>query len=369
MFGNVTTPAAIIDSKPREFVTASARVAGAVEAEWLQRDCPNALNFLRLAFAIVVLFAHSWAFGGFGTDPLGWLLWDIGDAAGSAVNGFFIISGFLITGSWLSGRGAESYLRARVARIWPAFAVAFVFSALVAALAAGDDWLRYLRSIPKQSWAVGIFTLNPFELERPLSFAGNPYPKTVNGPMWTIRVEFCCYMAVALAGSVGAFRRRWLVALFTLFAMAVAIYEHRYVPNAWLNWARFGVLFGAGSLFYLFRNRVPKSGWLALASLALLGTSRWVPLYVTVPLAGTYLIFYFAYAAPTWIKRIGAKNDISYGVYLYGGVLQQLYFCYAVKGWMPLNPWACFASVLPFCLAAGWLSWLFIEKPAKQWMR
>lgn len=340
-----------------------------IASGWLNRDEPNALNFLRLLFAMTVLFCHSWAFGKFPGNPLNLVLAPIGDAAGNAVNGFFIISGFLITGSWLSGRGAESYLRARVSRIWPAFAVAFVISAMIAALAAGDDWLRYLRSIPKQSWFVGIFTLNPFELERPLSFAQNPWPKTVNGPMWTIRIEFCCYMAVALAGSVGIIRRRWLVAAFTAFAMILARYEELFVPGAWQNWPRFAAFFGAGSLLYLYRQHIPKSAWLALACTASLFATRYLTPYITLPIAGTYLIFYFANSAPGWIKCIGARNDISYGVYLYGGPLQQLYFCYAAKALLPMNPWLCFATVLPVCLGLGWLSWLYVERPAKAWLR
>jgi len=91
--------------------------------------------------------------------------------------------------------------------------------------------------------------------------------------------------------------------------------------------------------------------------------------YFTLPLAGTYLIFYAAYSAPAWVKQIGAKNDISYGVYLYGGPLQQLYYAYAVKGVVPLNPWVNFAVVFPLTIALGWLSWLYVEKPAKSWMR
>ena len=230
-------------SKPQEASAAQNRSSVPIEAAtscWLDRNQPNALNFFRLVFALAVLFSHSWAFGKFTDNPLDRLLSATGDAAGNAVNGFFIISGFLITGSWLSGRSAESFLRARVARIWPAFAVAFLFSACIAALAARGNWLQYLHSIPKQSWFVGVFTLDPFVLERPLSFAQNPYPHTVNGPMWTIRIEFCCYIAVALAGAIGVFRRRWLVILFSIFVITLAGYEHSVTPDvAWQRWARF----------------------------------------------------------------------------------------------------------------------------------
>ncbi len=355
-----------------ETTTADAPVAVTKRAPspgWLERDQTNALNFLRLFFATTVLFSHCWAFGKFGPPPLSKLLAPIGDAAGNAVNGFFTISGFLIAGSWLSGRGADSYLRARVSRIWPGFAVAFIVSALIAALGAGDNWLQYLRSIPKQSWFVGIFTLDPFELERHLSFANNPYPKTVNGPMWTIRIEFCCYMAVALAGSVGVLRRRWLVALFTTFAMCLAAYEEKYVPGAWMRWARFASFFGAGTLLYLYRQYVPKSALLALICLGLPFATPFASLYFTLPIVGTYLIFYAAYSSPAWLKQIGARNDISYGVYLYGGPLQQLYYSYAVAGTLPMNPWICFAAVLPLSVGFGWLSWLYVEKPAKHWLR
>ena len=341
------------------------------DRSWLDRDQPNALNFIRLVCATIVLFTHSWAFGGFGGDPLGeYLITDIvGGTGGSAVNAFFIISGFLITGSWHSGRGAESFLRARVARIWPAFAAAFIVSALVAALAAGGEWARYLRSIPKQSWVVGIFTLDPSELERSLSFADNPYPRTVNGPMWTIRIEFCCYMAVALVGSVGFFRRRWLVILFAAFAICLAAFEQAFVSGAWTRWARFAAFFSAGSILYLFKDRIPRSAWIALACVAALFLCRYVSFYFIIPTAGTYLLFYAAYAAPDWMKAIGSKNDISYGLYLYGGVLQQLYYAFAIRGYLPINPWANFATVLPLCILLGWLSWLYIEKPAKAWMR
>jgi peptidoglycan/LPS O-acetylase OafA/YrhL len=317
-----------------------------------------------------VIFSHSWDLGGFGQNPLGRLLAAFGDPAGNAVNGFFAISGFLITRSWMTRRDADSYLRARIGRIWPGFAVAFVASALVAAIASRSDALRYLRSIPKQSWFVGIFTLDPFELDRTLSFAHNPYPKTVNGAMWTIQIEFCCYMAVALVGVIGVFRRRWLVALFFAFATSLAAWEQMALPDiAWLRWPRFAAFFSAGALLYLFRQDLPKSRWLALALIATLFTGKYVSLSLTLPLAGTYLIFYAAYSAPSWLKRIGAKNDISYGVYLYGFPLQQLYYSNAVRHILPMNPWACFVTVLPCSAAFGWISWLYIEKPAKDWLR
>lgn len=336
---------------------------------WLDRQQPNALNCFRLIFATAVLFDHNWTLGGFGHNPLSDLFSPIGGLGAAAVDGFFIISGFLIMGSWLSRRNAESFLRARVVRIWPAFAVAFIISALIAALGSGHQWLQYIRSIPGPSWLVGIFTLNQTELNRALSFAHNPYPTVVNGSMWTIQIEFICYLVVALVGSIGGFRRRWLVIIFTSFSICLAASEDRILPAAWMHWPRFASFFGAGALFYLFHMRIPKNGWLALGCVASLLTGRYFSHFFTMPIAGTYIILYAAYTAPDWIKRIGAKNDISYGLYLYAFPVQQFIFSQIGGSEWFNNPWFSFAIAFMCCLGFGWLSWLFVEKPSKAFMK
>ncbi|HVU32356.1 MAG TPA: acyltransferase [Opitutaceae bacterium] len=358
---------------PAAVGTASAKSAaqGRVPREaWLGRNQPNALNFLRLVFAAVVVFSHTWAFGGMGSDPAASIFSVYGGTAGIAVNGFFLISGFLIVGSWESRRSAEKYVQARVMRIWPAFAVAFVISALLTAASAGRDSWAYLRSIPLQSWCVGIFTLDPLPLNRALAFSHNPYPHTVNGPMWTIHIEFCCYLAVALAGSLGLFRRRTLILLFSALVTAFAVREQAVIPDlAWMRWARFASFFSAGAVFYLYRDTIIRSKWIALLAVALLCVPRLIPPTLSTPYAGGYLLFYFAFGAPAAIRAIGARNDISYGLYLYGGLVQQVLFAFIVAKSLHVNPYTVFAVSLALAIALGWASWLWIEKPAKKWSK
>ena len=339
---------------------------------WLDRSQPNALNLFRLLFALTVLFVHSWSFGrftphssSFGPFTLHPSL--LSSAAGHAVDAFFIISGFLITASWLSRSSADSYLRARILRIWPAFTLAFLLSALFTALAAGPDFFHYLRSIPKQSWLTGIFTLDPFELERPLAFPNNPMPHVVNGPLWTIRIEFAFYLAVALVGSLNLFRFRSLILTFTLASIVLATWEEAHVPFAWQRWARFASFFSAGSLFYLYRHQIPRSLPLAIASLLIALAPLFFPIssFLTLPFAGSYLLFYLAFSAPPALCQFGSHIDLSYGTYLYGGILQQVYFSLAPHP----SPWLCFLFTLPACLALAALSWFLVEKPAKLWFR
>jgi peptidoglycan/LPS O-acetylase OafA/YrhL len=68
--------------------------------------------------------------------------------------------------------------------------------------------------------------------------------------MWTIPIEFSCYIAVALAGAIGVLRKRWLVALFAALFISFAAYEQHILPDvAWLRWSRFASYFRACPVF------------------------------------------------------------------------------------------------------------------------
>lgn len=44
-------------------------------------------------------------------------------------------------------------------------------------------------------------------------FSRNPLAGLMNGPLWTIPMEAMCYAALAIAGAMGMFRRRWLATI------------------------------------------------------------------------------------------------------------------------------------------------------------
>ena len=89
----------------------------------------NALNAWRLALAAEVIFWHSFPIRGHipSIRAVLQLLLSVG------VDGFFAISGFLITASWLSNPRLRDYLVARALRILPGFYVCLVVTAFVIA--------------------------------------------------------------------------------------------------------------------------------------------------------------------------------------------------------------------------------------------
>ena len=90
----------------------------------------NNFDFLRLVLALTVIFSHSYIVAGkTNKEPLFRLTGGQVGAGGLAVTGFFILSGFLITKSWLHAAGLWDYLRHRVLRIYPGYLAAVGLSA------------------------------------------------------------------------------------------------------------------------------------------------------------------------------------------------------------------------------------------------
>ena len=337
----------------------------------------NAFGFLRLLFASLVIVAHTPALVD-GDEHRELVIRTIGGHltfGGLAVSGFFIISGFLITGSYLSSSGPMSYLRKRLARIYPEFLVMFVVCALlVRPLGGGAIGLSSLRSVAHELRLA--LTLQPPGTDG--AFAGLHYP-ALNGAVWTIPYEFKCYLLVLLLGFAGLLRRPWVPA----FGCAVCLFLAGLAPAAWLTmlsrlplaswwlgWAqeafRMTGLFLAGSTFYLIRRSVPLSRLLVAISAAGLLLCLIVHPLANIGLAlfGSYLIFAAAEAGSrTFLKRINNETDISYGLYLYAWPVEQLLIlAIGTSSLVALGSltWAIAAGL-------GWLSWTFVEKPVKRW--
>lgn len=86
----------------------------------------NALNALRLVLAAEVMLFHSWPVTGH-MPPKATLqlFFSVG------VDGFFAISGFLITRSWLTDPRVRDYVTARALRILPGFYICLIVTAFV----------------------------------------------------------------------------------------------------------------------------------------------------------------------------------------------------------------------------------------------
>jgi peptidoglycan/LPS O-acetylase OafA/YrhL len=180
----------------------------------------NNFDFLRFFFAVLVIFSHSFdMMGGKGANPLSRFTCGQIDAGSLAVDGFFIISGFLVAQSFINSRSVLDYFKRRILRIYPGFLAAAIVSL------AFFGWLgmhfspAYWQNVELRIFLERLPLLKPLWI--PATFHDSYWP-VVNGPIWTIQYEFVCYILIALLGLAGILRRRAF--LLILFASALVFH-------------------------------------------------------------------------------------------------------------------------------------------------
>ncbi len=328
---------------------------------------PNTFDFVRLVAALAVLVSHHYALYGL---PQPRIL-HAETLGGLGVMVFFSISGFLVARSWQADPNLTRFAVRRLLRIWPAFAVAILLTALVLGpLITSRSVHDYFAHPLLREYFHNLY----FDLRDrlPLEFDGSALPAAVNGSLWTIPLELQCYAGLALLGALGLARRRWLLPALT-GAAAVVVYLVLYPLYAGqrLQWSpesaylvHYGLYFFAGASFAVLQIDAQRSRlrWLLLLAWTVAGGclaagSPLLALWAAVPLTAVAV----GTASTPGLRRAGRWGDISYGLYIYAFPVQQtlLALLAGKLSWHVL-------LVLEVAITAilAWLSWHIIERRA-----
>jgi len=332
----------------------------------------NNIDFVRIFLALLVILSHSYALAlaTERTEPFNIL--SRGQATGGriAVDLFFILSGFLIAASYERSRSALSYLKKRVARIYPAF-ILLTLLTVVAILPLAHGRVAGATLSDRAMNLVGnTLVLRSFVADGAFPF--NPAQSQVNGSLWSIAFEFWCYIGVMLLGLTGLLRsKKFLLTAFIGSIVVSMLFAHFKwnISGAILGrilgyppfWARLLPMYLAGVVFYRFRQDIPFSPKLVVAALIAMVVAFRVPLgYAALfPIAGTYLVMCFSFAPSIKLHGAARYGDFSYGTYLYGFPIQQLILQAFAQ---PVAPLLLFACAAPATLVVAAMSWFTVEK-------
>lgn len=328
----------------------------------------NNFDFLRLFAALLVVFGHSLLV----TNSTSFINWGNGSfISDTGLNIFFIISGFLITQSWLSSHNFFVFFKKRFLRIYPAFLTTILFTVfLLGPLTTFFSISHYFSDPQTFNYLKNIFLftlLPPTSNVLPGVFVNNHFPLIVNGSLWTIPIEIGFYIFIAILGVFSLFKRKKLmVVLFaTFFISNVVFLTNRELGASlsfpYLDLIRLGAYFFAGVALYLYKDTLVMTNKLILVLfllyLTLIGGAYFsIASFLLLPL----FVISFAFAKIDFPKKFTAYGDFSYGIYLFAFPVQQT-LAHFSQGKFPLLIHFLLSVSISLLLAI--FSWNFIEKP------
>ncbi len=321
----------------------------------------NSFDLLRLFAACLVLYSHQHVLLGM-TEPqlFGW-----NTLGGVGVSVFFFLSGLLVWSSWMRDPHWKRYFIRRSLRIFPGLWLVVILSVFVlgpwlttlplAEYFQVDQTKRYLSTaalIVRQ----GL----------PGVFADNPYPHALNGSLWTLPVEFFCYVLVAAFGGFLSTRKDWVFGAGFVFAIVAGalgpgVFGARFTAHfEMLSLFWWGVWYGCVSACKPSQRRVY---WLltlvAMLLFLSLGTRGVDRTGILLFAGGLVVLAQRATSGAVLTDRLG---DLSYGMYIFAFPVQQTLIELAHG-----RGWAFETYLASSCLTTAGLayaSWHLIEKRA-----
>lgn len=327
----------------------------------------NNFDALRLVGALLVILGHGYALVARPLEIpviLGYPLQTIG------VIVFFAISGYLITASWSRTKNPLTYGLARCLRIFPALILVVLVTALVI-----GPWVSVLpRSEYFDNPGTSTYIVNNIKLFATFPLPGVwddlPYPSAVNGSLWTLFVEFLCYLAVPMLFIFPRVIRPLGAVLALVITVRLAEAPIEESPIFWgvrlRDAAGLWVFFAGGALLRLaserwrgFRFRTDVA--VAAVALQFLVTDL-APAYalelsaVTLP----YAVLTVGLARTPYIARTARFGDFSYGLYLWAFPVQQL----VIDLWGVQRMAVNLLLVVGITWVLAFVSWHVVESPA-----
>jgi peptidoglycan/LPS O-acetylase OafA/YrhL len=352
-------------------------------------DHYNNFDLIRLFAAMQVLYVHTAVH--LQAPAFGWPAPYFIDAF-PGVYIFFVISGFLVTRSFIeSPGGVLHFFWRRALRIYPAlwahYVVIFAALALAGAFAMSTivtpvfwKWVAGAFFIGSDFWGNVVAKNNLFD------YSGF-YKRFPSGVLWTINAELGFYLLVPLVFAP-FLRRTGLVWIAVLIAFAGSFYVNGILTN-WVRTAGHftttGMLsnspfpyfwmFLLGAVPALLWNRVKWlfEGtfliWIALYAAAtvvgavvfgslLIDRIRLTPISVFRMAVLTGAVLSFAYTLPSMVKVLRGV-DPSYGIYLYHMLVIFTLGYAGIKG-----HWWLWPLVISVSAGLAMISWLLVERPA-----
>ena len=340
----------------------------------MQKDFRNNnFDLIRIVTAVLVLINHSLAHLDLHTPGFYTVIQQF-----PRVPMFFIMSGYLLSASFERNSDLKGYFTNRLFRIYPGLWASIILTVILFTVIGGVSFLKF-ETIPWFiSQAAGIIWTPGFLKD----FGYGSY----NGSLWTIVVELQFYLVLPIIYFIGTFiSKKWIkekktanLYFYTLFVLSFILaftLKHFFnesddIKTATEKSIRYSILPHA----YIFMTGILMQRWKIFKSNAIHGKGLYwaigylafvylVPDSITKNMVQMLLLgpctIAIAYSIPGLATKFLKNRDLSYGVYMYHGMLLTILVELGYKGsyWYMLG-------IFVGTMILSWLSYVYIETPA-----
>ena len=328
----------------------------------------NNYDFLRILAASMVIIGHSIPLTGSKSTVPGFILYPVHELA---VIIFFSVSGFLVTRSADTTKRFADFFLKRLTRLLPAlFTVVLVSIFVIGPALSTKGPLSFLLDPSTYMYLMNLIFYPVYSM--PGVFNSLPYPSVVNGSLWTLPVEFACYLMAAVVVSIFGKAKVYVFAsLLAVFVSTSLIFQGNllrvvlYGSEIGSASGVAGYFMAGGTIYFLtrkFENFLRLDVATILLFLWIFSVQLSIPLAQSIGyLAVPYLVLAFAESSTPILRRAGRFGDPSYGMYLWAFPIQQLILS---SRFSHLSLEMNILLVFILSISAGFVSWHFIEKIA-----
>lgn len=277
---------------------------------------------------------------------------------------FFVISGYLISASYERNTHFIDYVKNRALRIFPGLWGCIILTVIIFLLTGVSFFNREVILLLPAQFTGLIYT--------PHFLSGYGFG-SYNGSLWTIPVELQFYLFLPLLyltiiKNKSNYRLYLCFVLFLVLHILSFSFKNNHLLDKLVSYTfiPYFYLFLIGVIFQ--RLRLYKADFIYNKAL------YWVAGYVLYSFIFAdiipeiffnviknsilgFVVLSLAYTLPNTAKKILRNNDISYGIYIYHGLLLTVIVQEKLQDYVNIF----IIIVLTYILA--WLSWIFIEKP------
>jgi peptidoglycan/LPS O-acetylase OafA/YrhL len=322
----------------------------------------NNFDLLRLLFASIVVLYHCYDLS---FSPAYFWIPRVA-SANLAVEGFFAMSGYLIVNSYDHSPTLSAYLSKRGRRILPAYWAALIFTLVLGGIFSTLPLRAFLTSISTWKYVgANLCFANFLHPALPGLFEGNPVMPSVNGSLWTIKLEVMFYLSVPvivwLCRRIG--KLQILGGLFLVSVVYHDTMERLHHPTLASQLPGQLCFFMVGALAYYYRdwckrNRMRVWGISITCYLASV-LSDWTAFRAIGVSLG---VICFGLLLPT-LGQAAKHGDFSYGTYVFHFPVIQTFIA---LGLLESHPEFALGLILLSVAALSFTSWNLIEKPFLQ---